>query len=259
MSDFEAELDLLLKNVGDAQHVVPDDFDSRLSTTSFSSVSWSLAASPNFDSNNATGEAQLDSSQSSLAQELAPSACAEHEFTLGSPSNMSDSRDLFDTAPVALKVTQSLPSRDFLEPSTWDAVTAPARKVVITVSADMKSIDAARAELGVLPCTCKKSRCRKKYCECFAAGIACGSMCQCIGCCNNDPSCLGKSAKERKKTCSCRNSKCLKKYCVCYAAGRSCSSNCVCVNCKNSGDTELSASSAELPGPPLKRRRVAHL
>lgn len=31
-------------------------------------------------------------------------------------------------------------------------------------------------------CKCKRSRCLKKYCECFEAGKACSDMCSCVGC-----------------------------------------------------------------------------
>ena len=33
-------------------------------------------------------------------------------------------------------------------------------------------------------CTCKKTKCNKKYCSCFAAGIMCGHKCSCEGCIN---------------------------------------------------------------------------
>lgn len=33
-------------------------------------------------------------------------------------------------------------------------------------------------------CNCKKSRCQKKYCECFQAGVPCGEHCKCNGCAN---------------------------------------------------------------------------
>lgn len=33
-------------------------------------------------------------------------------------------------------------------------------------------------------CSCKRSRCLKKYCECFQAGIPCDSNCKCINCKN---------------------------------------------------------------------------
>ena len=33
-------------------------------------------------------------------------------------------------------------------------------------------------------CKCVKSQCMRKYCECFAAGLACGATCTCVGCQN---------------------------------------------------------------------------
>jgi len=34
-------------------------------------------------------------------------------------------------------------------------------------------------------CNCKKSKCQKKYCECFRNGVACNEHCCCEGCCNS--------------------------------------------------------------------------
>ncbi|EKX54522.1 hypothetical protein GUITHDRAFT_63344, partial [Guillardia theta CCMP2712] len=33
-------------------------------------------------------------------------------------------------------------------------------------------------------CRCKRSKCQKKYCECFSAGIPCTSNCVCTDCAN---------------------------------------------------------------------------
>ncbi len=33
-------------------------------------------------------------------------------------------------------------------------------------------------------CTCKKSNCLKKYCECFNAGVFCTQNCKCDACKN---------------------------------------------------------------------------
>mmetsp|Transcript_13392 Transcript_13392/g.37997 ORF Transcript_13392/g.37997 Transcript_13392/m.37997 type:complete len:701 (-) Transcript_13392:321-2423(-) len=35
-------------------------------------------------------------------------------------------------------------------------------------------------------CNCKKSHCRKKYCECFQAGVPCGELCKCSNCENTE-------------------------------------------------------------------------
>jgi hypothetical protein len=34
-------------------------------------------------------------------------------------------------------------------------------------------------------CNCKKTKCLKLYCECFANGEVCSSECNCNDCCNN--------------------------------------------------------------------------
>lgn len=34
-------------------------------------------------------------------------------------------------------------------------------------------------------CRCKKSKCQKKYCECFQNGLACTAHCRCQDCSNH--------------------------------------------------------------------------
>ena len=31
-------------------------------------------------------------------------------------------------------------------------------------------------------CTCKKSKCVKNYCECYAGGVGCSKLCKCMDC-----------------------------------------------------------------------------
>eukprot|EP00939_MAST-03C_sp_MAST-3C-sp1_P000009 g9.t1 len=107
------------------------------------------------------------------------------------------------------------------------------------------------------PCNCKKSKCLKLYCECFAARIYC-FKCNCLSCENNQDhedsrakaiaSVLDRnpkafdakinnsqngSSKQHSKGCHCKKSGCKKKYCECYQAGIACADKCKCVNCEN--------------------------
>ncbi|XP_030548379.1 protein tesmin/TSO1-like CXC 4 isoform X2 [Rhodamnia argentea] len=125
---------------------------------------------------------------------------------------------------------------------------------------------------GCKRCNCKKSKCLKLYCDCFAAGMYCVEPCSCQGCLNRPqyeqtvletrqqiesrnplafaPKIIESSgefsAKNRedgvlstpasarhKRGCNCKKSMCLKKYCECYQANVGCSDNCRCEGCKN--------------------------
>ncbi|PUZ37860.1 hypothetical protein GQ55_9G153200 [Panicum hallii var. hallii] len=120
-------------------------------------------------------------------------------------------------------------------------------------------------------CSCKKSKCLKLYCACFAAKVYCSGLCSCQGCLNNHTheetvSCIRKRTESRnplafaptltracdsgsdfgddsnntpasarhKRGCNCRKSSCLKKYCECFQSGVGCSMSCRCESCKNS-------------------------
>lgn len=43
-----------------------------------------------------------------------------------------------------------------------------------------------QAQQKGVACNCKRTKCAKKYCDCFRAGLPCGKHCECIQCKNGD-------------------------------------------------------------------------
>ncbi|EAS05277.2 tesmin TSO1-like CXC domain protein (macronuclear) [Tetrahymena thermophila SB210] len=127
---------------------------------------------------------------------------------------------------------------------------------------------ANHAEDRKICCNCKRTKCLKLYCECFAASRMCEG-CTCQGCFNKpefeamrkearqailernnsafDPKIDSQSKlkqlcneegvdneqKVHSKGCNCKKSNCLKKYCECYQLGVKCTKLCKCDNCRN--------------------------
>ena len=86
-------------------------------------------------------------------------------------------------------------------------------------------------------CNCTKTKCIKKYCECFASNRYCKG-CNCIDCMNkyiylNNNNNLRESFENENIFCTCAKSNCNKKYCECYKSGKKCNDKCRCVNCLN--------------------------
>jgi hypothetical protein len=85
-------------------------------------------------------------------------------------------------------------------------------------------------------CSCNKTKCIKKYCECFANNKLCIN-CLCLDCRNKDIF-LGLENETEKISkdfvlCTCSKSGCNKKYCECFKEGLKCNVKCRCINCLN--------------------------
>ena len=92
-------------------------------------------------------------------------------------------------------------------------------------------------------CSCSKTQCNRKYCECFNSGNYCID-CNCKNCNNKPPvnSYTNKhpdnssNNKKEKIICTCTKSACNKNYCECFKSGQKCSSLCRCISCENNDD-----------------------
>ena len=105
-------------------------------------------------------------------------------------------------------------------------------------------------------CNCIKTKCMKKYCECFANNKFCKN-CVCIDCKNKNEEILtdNKENKENKENnslsinkdskaifCTCSKSGCNKKYCDCYKENKRCNIKCRCINCLNADECNEKSS-----------------
>ena len=104
-------------------------------------------------------------------------------------------------------------------------------------------------------CTCSKTGCLKKYCNCFANGVPCEGCecknCQNVGNKNNNNNNIDLEEKKifpvmqnrfdriQRTICNCTKSNCMKKYCECFKQGFSCNALCRCMDCKNKNIEEV--------------------
>ena len=93
-------------------------------------------------------------------------------------------------------------------------------------------------------CSCSKTQCNRKYCECFNSGNYCID-CNCKNCSNKPPANIytnkhptNESSKNKKSkiVCTCTKSGCNKNYCECFKSGLKCSSLCRCISCENNDE-----------------------
>ena len=94
-----------------------------------------------------------------------------------------------------------------------------------------------------LKCSCYKTQCDKKYCECFNNNRFCIN-CNCTNCINKPPknstndmrpniNNSGIDNQTKKLFCTCSKSGCKLKYCECYKNGFECTDLCRCTRCEN--------------------------
>ena len=93
-------------------------------------------------------------------------------------------------------------------------------------------------------CSCSKTQCNRKYCECFNSGNYCID-CNCKNCNNKPPmnSYTNKHPtddslknKKEKIICTCTKSGCNKNYCECFKNAQKCSEWCRCIICENNDE-----------------------
>ena len=91
-------------------------------------------------------------------------------------------------------------------------------------------------------CSCSKTKCNRKYCECFNSGNYC-IVCNCKNCNNKPPinSFTNKhptddSKNKKEIICTCTKSGCNKNYCECFKNGQKCSALCRCISCENNDE-----------------------
>ena len=137
----------------------------------------------------------------------------------------------------------------------------PAQQALSTSAASPSEIAIPLENVDGINCNCRKSRCLKLYCQCFAIRAYCIGACNCVSCANNaghiaqrkeaivailerNPNAFDDKFKptavsasvgiaSHKNGCRCRKSMCLKKYCECYQAAVPCSITCSCLHCCN--------------------------
>jgi hypothetical protein len=135
------------------------------------------------------------------------------------------------------------------------------RKSIPVVDKDEESDDEQSRNKRIRGCNCKKSKCLKLYCDCFASKAYCTPSCNCQNCINDaehtaDVAAAQQLALDRNSAafkpklettetgdaarhltgCNCKKSSCTKNYCECFQSKVPCTEACRCQNCQNCGE-----------------------
>jgi hypothetical protein len=159
--------------------------------------------------------------------------------------------------------TRTSPRIVNLEDGNAAAASVGLKRKAVAGHAMPSSVDTAHNKTS--GCKCKKSKCLKLYCECFAGQSLCSDkICKCLACSNmfehNEDrheavqNALRKDAlifekqirlrmerrrkmlsskSSRQTTCRCKKSRCIMRYCECFFLGAQCNQYCGCTDCRN--------------------------
>ncbi|VDO03902.1 unnamed protein product [Rodentolepis nana] len=159
-------------------------------------------------------------------------------------------------------VSPSLPSATTTTTTLSSSQTSSTQQLIASQPSSTTSTSSNTQQI----CSCSRSKCLKLYCDCFAAGRACGESCNCRHCYNNladdetkqtrdvavrtalsrNPLAFKPKIEDSGKHvlgCRCKRSHCSKGYCECYLAKIPCNQRCRCLGCSNDEASSSNPSS----------------
>ena len=103
---------------------------------------------------------------------------------LNTPDNKSNtSKSGSPPTPVSSSTKSATNNHSPSDPATLHMLELEARAEGATSPSQIE--DFHREEVTTMGCTCKKTKCLKLYCQCFAVKIYCGANCRCLSCRNS--------------------------------------------------------------------------